>query len=332
MTWECRDAEELRQLKRTVEAILLAAGLPMDSLADFGFAAVKCEVHERSVRTSLRLPGFTDVAVLHCGCDHWLQPKAAPPSSLTEMAENLAGHIMWYWDRREDALAMLLSVRDAVDREMEEAHRRGDGWGFVDICMEDFETFRGQYQGFRVILELTGDSLLPQRWDRTFKDVRRVRQFFRNVRPYQDELHRCRAELANLGARGRIDRVAIAALEEVGVDPLAAIARCAGRSHLGPVERSPRKMALWWRFGTIETEVQIAPGALWRSGELHLQEVDLARSVRGLDRHVGDYLSSPLLDPHLRVRLAHISSDSVQLDVDWDARPFAIVNGQGAWV
>ena len=101
---------DLALLATAVERVLMAEGLPAGTMTDFGTKKAQCDVHAQSVCAFLHMPGGLRVRVVHCGCDRFYAPVAPAPEGIDGMARDLAEDVLWYWHRRDEAVALLATV------------------------------------------------------------------------------------------------------------------------------------------------------------------------------------------------------------------------------
>lgn len=259
-------AADLRDVEQALAQILRTEGLPQDSVSDLATTTAACEVHPESLRVDLLLPDGVEVQVTHCGCEASRGPIDAPVNNLSIMALGLAEEIVSYWRSRADTLARLAEFRETCESEAARARSQGIEATFLGLRSPELDTLRGPRRCTEVYFDLIDDSLLPQRWGKTFWDTVEVTEFFRSMRPYLRALAERREELASLGAKGAIDRVAVAAIRHAGLDPLEVIVDMARDNVSRRIAVGGTDVLLYWRFKTIRDEIDVAPGVRGNSG------------------------------------------------------------------
>ncbi len=328
------NASELRLLDHEVERILLASGLPLGTVSNFGTLPARCKVHSDIVQLDLRLPHGSSLQVLHCGCDHLVFPNEPPPEGPKAMAQDLAEEIIWYWGKEEEALAVVASVREALQREIDRNRSLRIDCGLGEVWLGKFETYWGRAHWVHAEFDLTGNNLQAVRDRSSFRAPAEVTRYFRSDRPYQKDLAARRDELAKLGARGAIDVVAVNALRQAGKDPLKAVAYLAEIPEGIRIEHGGAVLRLRWRMGTIEGHFDLAPGIHWSFGEVRFSKDSAPTTDKSeIDKPIKSFASSPLLPDDLLVYSAREHLDGRRtFIVKPPLKLFDVVGGKGVWV
>lgn len=273
-----------------------------------------------------------DVRVTLCGCETSRGLIDAPVDDPSRMAVGLAEEVLSYWRSRADTLARLAEFRETCEREAANARSQGIEATFLALWSPELDSLRGPRRCTEVYFDLIHDSLLPQRWRRTLWDTAEVTKFFRAMRPYLRALAERRNELAASGATGAIDRVAVAAIRQAGLDPLEVISDMARDIVSRRIAVGGTDVLLYWRFKTIRGEIDVAPGVRWEFGKVRfvIDQKDALRRLR--DNALEAMVSSPLLPGHAVVRCRHYGHQATILEVDPECDLFHVDHGLAAWV
>lgn len=326
---------DLAAFEAMVESMLRSEGLPTGIVSDFEAGLAVCKVHLGCVRVVLQIPEGGRVQVTHCGCDSWLNPIVAPPEDTPGMVRALTDEILWYWRSRADIAAMVTIVAEACESEAAKARCLGLDSRFIGARAANFDTFRGRRQHANAFLDLIHDSLSLERWSLPFWSAADVTKFFRSVRPYHKYLADRMDELAAAGATGAIDRLALAGIAQLGLDPLHIIADLAKDVSRRQFDLGGSTLLLHWHCKTIKGTL-LMPAGTWQLG--NLQEVGNAANHHlstGIVA-IGKILSSELLSAGTRLKFEKLkfemrNSDWVEA-IEPECDLFAFDDGMAKWV
>ena len=325
---------DLRSLELEVQRILLAAGLPSNGISNFAKSdfSPRCKVHTEQFKIELRIADTASVGIVHCGCDNWLQPVDPPPRNMTEMAQDFAEEILWYWNRRGNAMTMMETVRAAAEAEFGKARSQGLEWSVTDVSLYLFETFTGRRQEAEVKFDLMHESLVPYQWARCFSTPAEIKKFVRSVRPYQVALAKRRDSLAKTGARGAIDALATAVFHEAGRDILAAAKATTRDPRSRSFDINGTEVILRWQMATLQGRFALAPGVYWHFPNIRFDGSDNPARCAVAGRRLTEYFESPLLPPDALVRRVSLDPKATTLLIDPVVRLFGLTDGEPVWI
>lgn len=136
-----------------------------------------------------------------------------------------------------------------------------------------------------------------------------------------------------MGARGAVDAVLVTALTNARLDPLKATACMTRRLHSIKLDLNGQALVLFWRMGTIQGELELAPGVKWSFGEFSFpRKDDGAKGWREWDRAIDQYGCSPPLPAQATVNCTKIGHQSTILSIEPEVRHFRIVDDKAEWV
>lgn len=270
---------ELPAFRVILERMLASSGLPEGCVTGLDTIPAMCRWHSGRVRFNLHLPDGHGIRVTHCGCADWRKPDAAPPEDIDGFATSLADHVVWYWHNHADFMVMDHDIAAACEREAAKDRAQGLSTTFAGPRSVEFDTFLGRDQGAAAFIDMLHDSLLRQRWRRSFNDAADVTRFFRSMRPYLRSLAESRDRYAANGADGAI-KLTLASLRYLGLDALPIIAELAAAGGSKRFDIDGARLLLRWRYKMIQGTLSMPDGIEWPFGTVDtFREMDGRRNL-----------------------------------------------------
>ena len=147
----------------------------------------------------------------------------ASASTLMASVGRLVDAAVSVFDDRHHTIEMLREVRGALSREVSKARRRGLPYRTLDVALTPSDAGSGDLPAVAVGIEAIGPMLDMERTALIFESAADVVERFAEMREKQEQRHAIRDQVVSAGADVMIDSVTLAALEDGGVDPAAAV-------------------------------------------------------------------------------------------------------------
>lgn len=171
------------------------------------------------------------------------------------------------------------------------------------------------------LVEVLGNDLKPAIWTPDTSQGTSLEKATRSQMVIQRRRKRIMDEAAVEGARGRIDRVTLAAIRAHAADPAEVLRRMAksrrvtvrnGRpegTHAGgrPLDKH-NPLRITWRNGRIESSFEFAEGIAWQHGTLVLKKAQFPQTVLDMlpGKPISALIDHPFLTPDDRIRSVRV--------------------------
>lgn len=247
------------------------------------------------------------------------------------VARRMAEAMLKQWREPDDFMSVVRTVRLVAAREAERAVLRNVPQRLVEIVPGVVDVYDGFAPAMLVVRDQIGPAMCDQRFATPCWDERDVRGSLRNCQRTLMAYAERRAELAEDGASGQIDGVALAALRSEGIDPATAIEAMMAAGHYW-IELERPRMRLTWDSGTILSSIELAPDVRWDRGCVRFPK-GLEPPRGWIHRHpFTDIVSHPLLRSDMLIQGVYTGDRHTEYWLDLPLALFGASDGEVTWL
>ena len=322
-------AADLRSLQVATLDLLEKGGMPAGLVDNFRFGRPRRGGNPPCLGADLRLADDLVMTIAARGADG--RQEVADHIEPAKVARRMSDAMLKLWRERNGFLSQVATVRLTAAEEAERAACRNVPQRLVEIVPAVFSIYDTCPPHMLVVRDQIGPALSDQRFATPCWDVRSVRGGFRNCQRTLMQYAERRAELAEVGAFGEIDGVALAALKAANIDPVTAIEAMMAAGHYW-IEMGEPRLRLTWDTGTILSSIDLAPDVKWDRGCVRFLKGSRPPGRWVYRQPITDIVSFPLLRSDMLIQGVHSGDRYTEYWLDMPLALFGACSGKVTWL